>query len=212
VLPVGPARLLQHLWRARSGARSTVHATSPVRHRGPVTGAAVPTPCSAARRSVRSVETFAAERRLGFLAHLRTFPPAAPLPLGASHLPGKQGFYEPSPDVMVSTWCPPRRQTGLIPLHSHGLSTRSKKLQIVPIASPASPFLERLRQRSETGNDVWLHELKHDPPGKRSARTGWHGGMKPGGPRRRQAGTGERINIGRICAGRAGSALTVASN
>src|SRR5829696_7785612 len=32
VLPVGPARLLQSLWRARSGARSTVHAASPVRH------------------------------------------------------------------------------------------------------------------------------------------------------------------------------------
>jgi hypothetical protein len=62
VLPVGPARPLQSLWRARSGARSTVHATSPVRHRGPVTGAAVPTPCSAARGSVRTVETFAAGR------------------------------------------------------------------------------------------------------------------------------------------------------
>ena len=46
VLPVGPARPLQSLWRARSGARSTVHAASPVRHRGPVTGAAVNSPCT----------------------------------------------------------------------------------------------------------------------------------------------------------------------
>jgi len=58
-----------------------VHAASPVRHRRPETGAAVTTPCSAARGSVRTVETFAAERRLGFLGHFRTFPPAVPLPL-----------------------------------------------------------------------------------------------------------------------------------
>jgi hypothetical protein len=45
------------------------------------------------------------------------------------------------------------------------------------------------------------------PLGTRSARTGWQGGMKPGGTRRRQAGTGERTNIGRICAGRAGSGV-----
>jgi hypothetical protein len=80
VLPVGPARPLQSLWRARSGTRSTVHAASPVWHRGPVTGAAVPTPCSAARGSVRTAETLAAERRLGFLGHFRPFPPAVPRP------------------------------------------------------------------------------------------------------------------------------------
>src|SRR3954471_5887940 len=95
VLPVGPARPRQSLWRARSGARSTVHAASPVRHRGPVTGAAVPTPCSAARGSVRTVETFAAERRLGFLGHFRAFPPAVPRPR------------TPRPTLPATTACPP---------------------------------------------------------------------------------------------------------
>ena len=46
VLPVGPAGALQPLRRARSGARSTMHAASPVPHRRPVTGAAVNSPCT----------------------------------------------------------------------------------------------------------------------------------------------------------------------
>jgi hypothetical protein len=95
VLPVGPARPLQSLWRARSGARSTVHAASPVRHRRPVTGAAVPTPCSAARGSVCAVEAFAAEQRLGFLGHFGTFPPAVPRPRA------------PRPTLPATTACPP---------------------------------------------------------------------------------------------------------
>ena len=54
-----------------------------------MTGAAVPTPCSAARGSVRTVETFAAERRLGFLGHFRTFPPGCtPPPRPPSDLAG----------------------------------------------------------------------------------------------------------------------------
>jgi hypothetical protein len=95
VLPTTLARPLKTFGRARPRARATMHAASPVRHRGPVTGAAVPTPCSAARGSVHMVETFAAEWRLGFLGHFRTFPPAVPRPRA------------PRPTLPATTACPP---------------------------------------------------------------------------------------------------------
>jgi hypothetical protein len=49
VLPVGPARPLQSLWRARSGASSTVHAASPVRHRSTSTPLTIPAPRATSR-------------------------------------------------------------------------------------------------------------------------------------------------------------------
>src|SRR5215204_3076122 len=67
---------------------------------------------------------------------------------------------------------------------------------------------QRCRDGDELGGPVppscFSSCIQPSPLGMRSARTGWQGGMKAGGTRRRQAGGGERINIGRICAGRAG--------
>jgi hypothetical protein len=106
-------------------------------------------------------------------------------------------------------------RTGTWLLPEAGDSARPWTTARFSLAEPVPSHLQALEQRRRNApRGAMIRKpscfnscSQPSPLGTRSARTGWQGGMKPGGTRRRQAGTGERTNIGRICAGRAGSGV-----